>query len=497
MKKPNGYSKAFTLVIVFFWIVMVGLLIKKTSFDSPESSFKDLASANAEEGDPFLGEEWMGIYVGENKVGYSVSTIKKSDDVYIISQRTHMKLTVMGTPQKIDTHTYSILDPEFSAKSFLFNLQSGVVRFQAEAEVVGNEMKLIVDSGGRKIQKRIPLKGPLYLHNSLRFLLMKQGLSVGKVFNVPLFDPSTMSHDTTTVTVEGRESIEVGPDEKILAYRLKESFKGVDVRVWVDEEGRTLKEESPMGMMLVSETREEALKDDGALNSGIDIITWTAVPVDKPIKRPELATYLRMKLKGVSLGDFNLTRHRQKLEGEILEITKEQINAVQSAPIPFLEKDLDKYLESTPFIQSNDAKIIETAQKITGNGKDSLHNVQKITRWVHETIRKRPTMSIPSALEVLKLKVGDCNEHTTLFTALTRAIGIPTKMITGIVFFEKNFYYHAWAEVYLGKWISVDPTMNQFPADATHIAFVEGGLDKQVEMMKVIGNLKAEILEYR
>jgi hypothetical protein len=39
--------------------------------------------------------------------------------------------------------------------------------------------------------------------------------------------------------------------------------------------------------------------------------------------------------------------------------------------------------------------------------------------------------------------------------------------------------------------------MDQFPADATHIGFVEGELDKQVEMMKVIGHLKAEILEHK
>ena len=80
---------------------------------------------------------------------------------------------------------------------------------------------------------------------------------------------------------------------------------------------------------------------------------------------------------------------------------------------------------------------------------------------------------------------------------MTRAAGIPTRIIAGIVFSEKNFYYHTWSEVYVGEWISIDPTMKQFPTDATHIRLVEGGLAKQVEMMKVIGHLKAEILEYQ
>jgi hypothetical protein len=76
-------------------------------------------------------------------------------------------------------------------------------------------------------------------------------------------------------------------------------------------------------------------------------------------------------------------------------------------------------------------------------------------------------------------------------------VGIPTRIITGIVLSDNNFYYHAWAEVYVGKWVSIDPTMNQLPSDATHIGFVEGGLDKQVEMMKVIGHIKAEILGHK
>jgi hypothetical protein len=38
--------------------------------------------------------------------------------------------------------------------------------------------------------------------------------------------------------------------------------------------------------------------------------------------------------------------------------------------------------------------------------------------------------------------------------------------------------------------------MNQLPADATHIRFVEGGLDKQLEIIRLIGMLQLEVLNY-
>ena len=62
---------------------------------------------------------------------------------------------------------------------------------------------------------------------------------------------------------------------------------------------------------------------------------------------------------------------------------------------------------------------------------------------------------------------------------------------------KNGFYYHAWPEVWLGGWVAVDPTFHQFPADATHIRFVTGNLDRQSEILKLVGKLRVEILEYK
>jgi hypothetical protein len=56
------------------------------------------------------------------------------------------------------------------------------------------------------------------------------------------------------------------------------------------------------------------------------------------------------------------------------------------------------------------------------------------------------------------------------------------------------FYYHAWSEVWLGDWVSIDPVFNQFPADVTHVKFLEGDIDRQIDILRLIGNLKIEVL---
>jgi transglutaminase-like putative cysteine protease len=164
--------------------------------------------------------------------------------------------------------------------------------------------------------------------------------------------------------------------------------------------------------------------------------------------------------------------------------------------LPYGKKEFKSYLQSTPLIQSEDERIIKLSANITEGIQDAEKAARMLLSWVYNNLEKKPVISIPSALEVLNLKAGDCNEHTTLYTALARSLGIPTRICVGIVYMQNSFYYHSWPEIFLGQWVAVDPTLNQFPADATHIRFVVGDLSDQIKILKIVNQLKVEILGY-
>ena len=115
--------------------------------------------------------------------------------------------------------------------------------------------------------------------------------------------------------------------------------------------------------------------------------------------------------------------------------------------------------------------------------------------WVADTVQDESVVGIPSALETLKTRKGDCNEHSTLFIALARAVGIPTRMVTGLVYIKGRFGYHAWVEV-KGRdgWVNVDPTWKQMPVDVGHIAMLRGGLSKQAQLTQLMGRLQIEVV---
>ena len=163
--------------------------------------------------------------------------------------------------------------------------------------------------------------------------------------------------------------------------------------------------------------------------------------------------------------------------------------------------DLALFLRPEPFLESDAPEIVAEAQKAAGAPAPPRLRAERLVRHVHAILEKKPTVSLPSALEVLKTRIGDCNEHTALYVAMARSLGLPARIAVGLVYLRGAFYYHAWPEVWVeesrgrGLWLPVDPTLNQFPADATHVRLTRGGLERQAAILGLVGRARLEILD--
>ena len=490
--RSRTYLRIIGVGVVLFWLFMLGLLAKRNYF-LPIEPLPVIASVDDE---LFYGREWMGIYFKEKKIGYAVSNMKKDDSGINITEKSFMKMNLMGIPRKVQTSLKARVGLDYRLKDFDFSLESGAVRFGVSGKVLGRELKVKLLSGGRVREETIKLKAIPYLSANVRFRLLKEQLKKGDRFRFPFFEPMTMSQKEMFAEVEDKEILRSGTFERE-AYRVKLSSGGTHFRMWITPTGEQLRVEAPLGIVFVKEDREEALTKNWSRDGLTDFILSTSVPVKKKIPDPRNISYLKLMAWDIPLSDFAVWNGRQKLQGHEIEVRKETLNGFSASKIPYKGDEMEAYLRPSTLIQSDDERIIEKAGEILKEESDGLRATRKILKWVHGFIWKAPTISIPSAIEVLETRQGDCNEHTALFTALARASGIPTKISVGLVYLEGRFYYHAWAEVFLGKWIAVDPLLNQIPADPTHIKLVEGGLDKQMAMSKVIGKLKIRVLEFR
>jgi transglutaminase-like putative cysteine protease len=259
--------------------------------------------------------------------------------------------------------------------------------------------------------------------------------------------------------------------------------------------------------MTIRETAERAqgLAVPGRVQA--DLLQASAVVPQMPrrIDDPRDVRRLRLRLSGADIPRGDIDGAGQAFDGDTIEI----VDARTLRPGP-VERDLERFLRPEPLIESDAPEIRAEAEKAialpagvadTALSGGASAKAERLTRYVNALLEKKPTVSLPSALDVLRTKVGDCNEHTALYVAMARSIGIPARIAVGLVYVHGAFYYHAWPEVYLregadaGLWLPVDPTFNQFPADATHLRLARGGLDKQAAILPLLGRLKMTVLD--
>jgi transglutaminase-like putative cysteine protease len=161
---------------------------------------------------------------------------------------------------------------------------------------------------------------------------------------------------------------------------------------------------------------------------------------------------LRFRLSGVDLAGFQLDGGRQTLRGDTLIVRREDWDAVRPGyELPYSFMDLREALEPEPLIQSDDERIIRRARQITDRRmvwrQDPKEVASQLTTSVFDMLEKRITFSVPNAVQVLETLQGDCNEHTVLYVALARSLGLPARTAVGLVYLNGSFFYHAWPEV--------------------------------------------------
>jgi len=217
----------------------------------------------------------------------------------------------------------------------------------------------------------------------------------------------------------------------------------------------------------------------------------------RPIDDPRGVLRLRLRLEGIPVDGADVQGVGQRVHdgGEV------ELFSSEDEPEASLDVTALQYLKPEPFIESDAPEIRAEAEKAIAGAREPRQRAERLTRHVSALIDKKPTMSLPSALEVLRTKVGDCNEHTALYVALARSINLPARIAVGVVYLRGAFYYHAWPEVYVetpgarGRWIAADPTLNEFPANPTHLRLVRGGLDRQTAVLPLIGRAKITVVD--
>ena len=496
----RAVTRPVSVLVLVAWVATMAVLVNRSYLQTSFNLATDLSRYGST-------AQWRGVYYRGAKIGFTVRQVLPTDDGFQLEEDGQLEMTLIGATAAARIRTIAQVDDTFALRSFEFSLDPGTGPITVNGRVErpdaagsqGDGWRLIVDvttAGVTRTEERA-LAAPPLLGINLGRRLASEGLTPGDRHEWMLFDPATLSNMPVVLEVGAREVVRVG-NTRLPAFRVDLELAGLQTTSWVTDTGEVVREESPLGILTVREPANRAtiMAIPGLVQT--DLLQAAAVvPVmSQHIDDPRDVRRLRVRLEGADLSGLDLDGVGQTFDGDVIEIMRPEPR-VPGPPDP----EAAQYLAPEPLIESDDPVIQAEAALAAGALVAVSARAEALTRYVNGLLDKKPTVGFPSAREVLRTKIGDCNEHTALYVAMARALGIPTRVAVGLVYMRGAFYYHAWPEVYLDEgegqasWLAVDPTLNQFPADGTHLRLARGGLDRQTVILPLIGRLQMTVLD--
>jgi len=452
---------------------------------------------------PEAKDTWMNIYQQGHKIGYTHRTFSRREQGFGLKEEVFMRIQTMGVVQGISLKTTGALNQDMTLVAFDFDLTSNLFSFHARGKVDKDRLSIVTKVAGDERRYEAPLKEQVQLSQGVFARALQADLKPGQEITLSIFDPMTMGSRPVRLSFEGEEKVTIMNRRQTLK-KYAVDFMGARQYAWVDKEGDVVREEGILGMALEKTTREDALAGLSARGSA-DLTDLASVDAQVQVPDPAELKILQVKLSGIEVGALMLAGGRQTYDRGLLTVNKEiREGSKNGGDVGRAKKGSDRtlknrasYLASTPFIQTSDPAIRAQAGSIISRDDGDEQKARKILTWVFKNIEKRPILSVSNAVETLNNRAGDCTEHAVLVAALARAAGIPTLIETGLVYQRGRFYYHAWNAFWLdgwGGWVTADAVMNQLPADVTHLRFVRGEVDKQLDLMGVVGKIKLQVI---
>jgi hypothetical protein len=193
----------------------------------------------------------------------------------------------------------------------------------------------------------------------------------------------------------------------------------------------------------------------------------------------ELVFYIReRRLSGNRIGFW----HSELLDGsKSINYTFSTQLQDKLYPLPekeFLPKDpstlypaeFQIWLNPSTYIQSEDKNIKRYLGKIIGREKNVTKVVRKFYEFIRGEVKYRSERGSKDAKATLDKLVADCGGQARLFVSLSRAAGIPSRIVGGIVLTGgvKNIT-HVWAENFIGgQWVPFDVVNGHFAFIPNH-----------------------------
>lgn len=444
-------------------------------------------------------ESYLGIFIQGSKVGYVKSTtsnVKLDGKTVVRSEsNTRIDLALLGQGLTINQDTISWSSLQGAPLKVQAKMASAGREQKIDATFRGSEIAVTIDNTGTKSKKTLTIpKDGRYVDDPVVALLDgKTKAGVQKVFYS--FDPSTASLERSVVRLAGPAKVTV----KGITFKstmIEVTTRQLLSKVFVSSKGDLIKAEMPMGMEMVPLSKAEALrKSEG--DGIMDLAVLSRLELKKPLPEVSGLSSITLQVSGANLEKLPSDGHQTVTKaGNSWKVVTHAVLPDPAGTIQAARAAQPKWVAPGYNVPSGSETFVKLAGDLAQGSEKVAEAAEKIRKYVTGSMTPNAGIGLlRDATEVLQTKEGVCRDYAILTATLLRAAGIPTKLVSGLVYQDGAFYYHAWTEAFDGaSWFGVDSTRPDGKVGAGHIKLADGTVESAFSFT-FLDRAKVEVLE--
>lgn len=460
-----------------------------------------------------FSDEWYVLMLDGSKAGHMHSTMERvqGSGEDIIRSEIQMSISMGRDDVQLTVTSTQMTEETLSGEPRRFEqrMQLGRIPVTTRGTIRDGQVRVTKAQFGLPTTRTYGLPEGAMMSWAAYREQLKRGLEPGLKYELSVYEPSLAPDRLVPTTFEVFEPEELDLfGRKVTAYRTKQTARirtmlgetPIDTITWMTDAGTAVKMQMSMPMVdmpfeVIAATKAVALAPDEPtelmvqtlIEAGRKLdpdsaksITYRLITkgAETPLTLPETAMQKIVENRSGAI-TLKLTRRSARMdnpEGEAARSATKPHGGDDSATQK--AEELEPYLEPSADVNFDDPVVAELARKAAGDEKDPWKLTERLCRFVHEYVEtKNLSIGFATASEVARSKEGDCTEHGVLLAALGRAVGIPSRIVTGIVYTDvfagkrDVFVGHLWTQFWIdGEWVDVDAAFGQTDVDPTHIA---------------------------
>jgi transglutaminase-like putative cysteine protease len=471
-----------------------------------------------------IGERWYIVELAGARAGHMHERTETlaSGDVRVTST---MDLAIARGPATVSVtvKAESLERADGEPISMRVEQRLGAAALSTEVTFEGRKATIVESQFGQKGAPRtIEISRDALMPGAMSRELERRIAAGENIITISGVDPMSASVVESTYTRGEREIIDAaGRAAPATRWTVEQSaMPGIRTTYFLDDEGEMIRGEIALGgislSMLLAE-KELALADV----EPAELLVSTLVTPDRPIENPRAARSASYILRTVDSAMPDLPAWGTQTTQRINEGAVRVLVSTSLAGDRATQTERQEALRPSVMIDSDDDEISALAERATrdirGALLDDLREVARSCgRFVHSFIdEKSLDVGFATASEVARTRQGDCTEHAVLLAAILRARGIPSRVVSGLIYVDEFvgekgvFGFHMWTQALLPddngveRWVDLDATLPDAGFDAAHIGVAVstlGGSDRVNTMAAVaplIGSVSIEVERVR